>query len=61
MRSPLWDWSPGHLALEANALLTELKEISTNAVSRCGIEPTTVPITLGRGAFLLQLKDWQAV
>jgi len=26
----------------------ELKEISTNAVSRCGYEPTTFPITLGR-------------
>jgi len=27
--------------------------IYTNAVSRGGYEPTTVPITLGRGAFLL--------
>ena len=27
--------------------------MSTNTVSKCGYEPTTVPITLGRGAFPL--------
>ena len=37
----------------STALPTELKKISTNAVSRGGYEPTTVSITLGRGAFPL--------
>ena len=41
------------------ALPTELKEITTNAVIRGGYEPTTVPITLGRGEFPLQYK-WPA-
>jgi len=30
-----------------------LKEISTDAASRSGCEPTTVPITLGMGGFPL--------
>jgi hypothetical protein len=38
------------------ALPTELKEISTNTVSRGGYEPTTVPITLGRGVFPLHIQ-----
>jgi hypothetical protein len=41
------------------ALPTELKEITINAVIRGGYEPTTVPITLGRGEFPLQYK-WPA-
>jgi hypothetical protein len=39
----------------SNSSTTELKEISTNTVSRGGYEPTTVPIILGRGAFSLQV------
>jgi hypothetical protein len=48
MQCPQWGSIPGPLVLQA-----ELKEISTIAVSRGGYEPTTVPITLGRGAFPL--------
>jgi hypothetical protein len=44
------------MALKATALQTELKEISTNAVNRGGYEHTTVPITLGSGAFPLQYQ-----
>ena len=51
MQCPRWDSIPRPLTLWATALPTELKEISTNIVSRGGYEPTTVPITLGRGAF----------
>ena len=47
------EFDPGTLALQDTALPTELKEISINAVSRGGYEPTTVPITLDRGAFSL--------
>ena len=36
-----------------NAMSLLGKEISTNAVSRGGYEPTTVPIILGKGAFPL--------
>ena len=46
---PRWDSIPGPLALQTIALPTELKEISTNAVSRGCYEPTKVPITLSRG------------
>ena len=53
MQCPRWHSIPGPLALQATALPTELKKISTNAVSRGGYEPTTVSITLGRGAFPL--------
>ena len=49
MQCPRWNLIPGPLALLATALPTELKEISTNTVSRGGYESTTVPITLGRG------------
>jgi len=35
--------------------ITEQKEISTNAVSRGGYEPTTVPITLGKDNIILYL------
>jgi hypothetical protein len=35
------------------ALPTELKEISTNTVSRGGYKPIGIPITLCRGLFLL--------
>jgi hypothetical protein len=35
------------------SISTELKEISTNAASGVGYEPTTVPITFSRGAFIL--------
>ena len=42
MQRPQWDSIPGPLALQATALPTELKEISTNAVSRGGYEPTTI-------------------
>ena len=48
--------NPGPLAMEATALPTELKEISTKTVSRGGYEPikyTTVPMTLCSGAFPL--------
>ena len=58
------DSIPGLLALYATALFfyifinvshsslpTEIKEMSTNAVSRGGYEPTTVPIALGRGTY----------
>ena len=48
----------GPLALQATALPTELKEISTNAVSGGGYESTKVPITLGRGAFLLHIQGF---
>jgi hypothetical protein len=44
----------GHLTLQATSLTTELKDISTNAVSRGGYGPNMVLITLGRGAFPLQ-------
>jgi hypothetical protein len=54
MWCPRQDSIPEPLTLQATALPTELKEISTNAVSRGGYEHTTVPITLGRGAFPLQ-------
>jgi hypothetical protein len=37
---------------------TELKKIFTNSVSRGGYEPTTVHITLGRGAYTLQYIHW---
>ena len=36
-------------------LTTELKEISINQLSRGGYEPTTLTMTLGRGALLLHL------
>jgi hypothetical protein len=42
--SPI-EFDPGPLPLETTALPTDLNEISTNAVSRGGYEPTTVPIT----------------
>jgi hypothetical protein len=47
------EFDPGTLALYDTALPTELKEIYINAVSRGGPGPTTVPITLHRGAFSL--------
>jgi hypothetical protein len=40
----------------ATALPTELKEISTNTVSRGGYEPTTVTITSIRGAYPLHSR-----
>jgi hypothetical protein len=49
-----WDSIPGPLALYITALPTELKEISTNTVSRGGYEHTSVSITLCWGAFLLR-------
>jgi hypothetical protein len=47
-----WDSNLGTLALQDTTLPTELNEISTNIVSKCGYGPTMVPIsiTLGRGA-----------
>ena len=36
---------------------TNWGEISTNAVNRGGYEPTTVPITLGRGALPLHFPQ----
>jgi hypothetical protein len=45
---PRWDSIPGPLALQTITLPTELKEISTNAVSRGCYEPTNVPITSSR-------------
>jgi hypothetical protein len=53
MQCPRWHSIPGPLALQATALPTELKKISTNAVSRGGYESTTVSITLGKGEFPL--------
>jgi hypothetical protein len=41
-----------------HALPTELKEMSTNAVSRGGYEPTTVCINLDRGDLSLQLYSF---
>ena len=58
MQCPRWHSIPGPLALQATALPTELKEISTNAVSGGGYESTKVPITLGRGAFLLHIQGF---
>ena len=50
------DSIPGPLAWLTTALQTALNEIPTNAVSRCGYEPTTVPIALGmEGAFPLHI------
>jgi hypothetical protein len=51
-------FDPGTSCIETTSLPTELKEISTNAVSRGGYEPTTVPIALGRGAFPLHLVQF---
>ena len=59
MQCPRWDSIPGPLALQTTALPTELKEISTNAVSRGGYEPTTVPITLGVGSVPVTLPPPQ--
>jgi hypothetical protein len=47
----------GTSRMKATVLPTELKEISTNTVSRGSYEPTMVPITLGRGAFPLYWSD----
>ena len=41
-----------------HVLSTEPRQISTNTVSRGGNEPTTVPITLGRGVYPLQKQDF---
>ena len=55
MQCPRWDSISAPLALYATALQTELKEISTNAVSKCSYEHTTVPLTLSKRAFPLHL------
>jgi hypothetical protein len=57
MQCPQWDSILGSLALYATALPTDLNDLSSNAVSRGGYEPTTVPITLGRGRFRYTMKQ----
>ena len=47
----------GTSRMKATVLPTELKEISTNTVSRGSYEPTMVPITLGRRAFPLYIQS----
>ena len=51
MQYPRWDSVQRPHALQATTLPTEPKVISTNTVSNGGYEPTTVPITLCRGAY----------
>ena len=51
MECPQWDSIPIPLALP-----NDLKKSSPNTVSRGGNEHTTVPITLGGGAFPLHMK-----
>jgi hypothetical protein len=46
-------FDPGTSRIVSHRSTSALKEISTNAVSRGGYEPTMVPITLGRGVFPL--------
>ena len=55
MLCPCWDEIVGPLSLYATALPTELKEISTNTVSRGGYEATVVLITVSRGGFPLHI------
>ena len=48
MQCHQWTLNQGLLALKANTILTELKGIFINAVSRCGYELTSycsIPIT----------------